>query len=120
MNDQDLASRARIYNLTREIPNTKFLVLADGTTVKNAAELASILGQMDDRVFSFHASSLRNEFSDWIKRVFEDPDLAALMLEFEDKRHLQLIMYRYMAGHDEPRDPNQSGHSLPKALRGLV
>jgi hypothetical protein len=93
-------SRMRAYNLTRDIPEEKFFVLANGQPVKNVAELAAILDQLEDHVFHHHVSSDRNDFHNWIRDVFEDVELAKKVSGVQDKKHLQLVIYRHIAGHD--------------------
>src|SRR5512142_3300142 len=94
------ASRTRVYNLTREIPQEKYFILANGRVVKNVAELASILDQLEDHVFSHHVTPDRNDFHNWIKDVFEDIELARKVSGVKDKKHMQLVIYRHIAGHD--------------------
>ena len=97
---QPVASRVRVYNLTREVPGEKYFILANGQPVKNVAELASLLDQLEDRVFHHHVTPDRNDFHNWVKDVFEDVELARKMLNISDKKHLQLVIYKHMAGHD--------------------
>jgi hypothetical protein len=97
---QPVTSRTRVYNLTRDIPAEKYFILANGEPVKNVAELASILDQLEDHVFSHHVGADRNDFHNWIKDVFEDVELARKITGIDNKKHLQLVIYRHMAGHD--------------------
>src|SRR5512142_321283 len=95
-----VAARVRVYNLTREIPQEKYFILANGKPIKNVAELASILDQLEDHVFSHHVTPDRNDFHNWIKDVFEDIELARKVSGVKDKKHMQLVIYRHIAGHD--------------------
>jgi hypothetical protein len=95
-----VTSRMRVYNLTRDIPSDKYFVLANGKPVKNVAELAAILDVLEDHVFNHHVSSERNDFHNWIKDVFEDVELARKVVGVNNKKHLQLVIYRHIAGHD--------------------
>jgi len=97
---QPVASRIRVYNLTREVPQEKYFILANGQPVKNVAELAAILDQLEDHVFNHHVNAERNDFHNWIRDVFEDMELARKVVGVNDKKHLQLVIYRHMAGHD--------------------
>ncbi len=97
---QPVVSRVRVYNLTRDIPSEKHFVLANGQPVKNVAELAAILDQLEDHVFNHHVNANRNDFHNWVKDVFEDVELARKIAGINDKKHLQLIIYRHMAGHE--------------------
>ena len=93
-------SHVRIYNLTREIPREKYFILANGQPVKNVAELASILDQLEDHVFNHHVTPDKNDFHNWVKDVFEDVELARKISGVHDKKHMQLVIYRHMAGHE--------------------
>jgi hypothetical protein len=95
-----VAARMRVYNLTREVPQEKYFILANGQPVKNVAELAAILDQLEDHVFHHHVSANRNDFQNWVKDVFEDLELAKKIVGSKDKKHLQLVIYRHIAGHD--------------------
>jgi hypothetical protein len=95
-----VTSRVRVYNLTRDIPQEKYFILANGQPVKNVAELAAILDQLEDHVFNHHVNTDRNDFHNWVKDVFEDVELARKISGVGDKKHMQLVIYRHMAGHD--------------------
>lgn len=95
-----VSTRVRVYNLTRDIPQEKYFILANGQPVKNVAELASILDQLEDHVFHHHVTSDRNDFHNWIKDVFEDLELARKVTGIGDKKHMQLVIYRHIAGHE--------------------
>jgi hypothetical protein len=97
---QPVSARMRAYNLTRDIPEEKYFILANGQRVKNVAELAAILDQLEDHVFSHHVTPDRNDFHNWIKDVFEDIELARKVAGVSDKKHMQLVIYRHIAGHD--------------------
>jgi hypothetical protein len=97
---QPVSSRMRVYNLTREIPQDKYFILANGKPVKNVAELAALLDQLEDHVFSHHVTTDRNDFHNWVRDVFEDLELARKIAGINDKKHMQLIIYRHLAGHE--------------------
>jgi hypothetical protein len=97
---QPVVSRMRVYNLTREVPKDKYFILANGRPVKNVAELAAILDQLEDYVFNHHVQPNRNDFHNWVKDVFEDLELARKIIGVDDKKRLQLVIYRHIAGHE--------------------
>ena len=109
-----VTSRMRAYNLTRDIPQEKYFVLANGQPVKNVAELAAILDQLEDHVFNHHVNAERNDFHNWIRDVFEDVELAQKVAGVKDKKHLQLVIYRHIAGHDCAEYPY--GYPLREAV----
>lgn len=97
---QRASSRERVYNLTKEVPHHHYFILANGRPVKHVAELASLLDQLEDHVFNHHVTPDRNDFHNWVKDVFEDIELARKVAGVDDKRHLQLVIYKHLAGHD--------------------
>jgi hypothetical protein len=64
------------------------------------AELAAILDQLEDHIFNHHVNPNKNDFHNWVKDVFEDIELARKIAGINDKKHLQLVIYRHMAGHE--------------------
>lgn len=92
--------RSRVVNLTRDVPEHQYFVLANGQPVKHVGELAAILDQLEDHVFNHHVTPDRNDFHNWIKDVFEDVELARKVTGVGDKKRLQLVIYKHMAGHD--------------------
>ena len=94
-------SRERVYQLTREVPDHHYFILANGKPVKHVAELASVLDQLEDHIFHHHVSPDRNDFHNWVKDVFDDLELARKILGISDKKRLQLVIYKHMAGHED-------------------
>jgi hypothetical protein len=97
---QPVSARMRAYNLTRDIPEENYFILANGQRVRNVAELAAILDQLEDHVFNHHVTPDKNDFHNWISDVFEDVELARKVSGVKDKKHMQLVIYRHIAGHD--------------------
>ena len=67
---------------------------------------APMIGSMARTRFYLINSRLKNfkpseDFYNWIKDVFRDVELAKKIAGVGDKKHLQLVIYRHMAGHKE-------------------
>lgn len=95
--DSKPKARLEIYKLAQEPSQEKYFILANGRPVKHVAELASILHEIEDRVFSHHVNPERNDFASWVKDVFKDVELAKKMLGVDNKHHLQLVIYKHAA-----------------------
>ena len=51
--------------------------LCSGAIIKNLDELLTAFKTMNDHVYRFHANNEKNDFSSWVKDVFEDEELAS-------------------------------------------
>ncbi|MDD9954219.1 MAG: hypothetical protein OXR66_07855 [Candidatus Woesearchaeota archaeon] len=97
---QRTTSRKRVYNLTREVPDHQYFILANGKPVKHVAELASLLDQLEEHVFDHHVTPDKNDFHSWVKDVFADVQLARKIAGVGSKKRLQLVIYKHLAGHE--------------------
>lgn len=60
----------------RSVHGTLTFKLADGRELRNLVDLAAALEEMADDVFFHHANLEKNDFSSWLKDVFELEGLA--------------------------------------------
>lgn len=74
----------------------QFFVLVDGRVLRNYKELADMLDDMADHVYSHHANNERNDFAKWIEDVFKDTTLAKKIREATGKHHCQILIYRHI------------------------
>lgn len=80
--------------LLKKITPDKYFLVHDGTIIKSVLELVDVLEFMDDATFYYHVNNTRNDFYNWIKDVFEEPEIAARLLSTTDKRTMQVILLR--------------------------
>ena len=59
----------------------------NGLHIKNMHELLLAFETIEDDVYQFHANNEKNDFSNWIKDVFEDEELAS-NLRMKDKEEV--------------------------------
>lgn len=76
-------------------PDCYFLVV-DGSTIKNLLELADALRTMSDDVFYYHVTNDRNDFSNWIRDVFEEKELAEELSKLHSKMEAQVAVLRHL------------------------
>jgi hypothetical protein len=53
-----------------------YFVTKDGRQIKNMRELAEVLEKMNEDVFTYHVNAQKNDFSNWLKDVIRDEELA--------------------------------------------
>ena len=54
----------------------EYFYLKNGRILKNLYELTNSLASMDDEIFRFHVNNEKNDFSEWIRHVLKDEELA--------------------------------------------
>ena len=57
----------------------------NGPVLKNLEELANAIPQMSDETFNHHVNNEKNDFSNWIKDVIGDVNLANDLLSSKNK-----------------------------------
>jgi hypothetical protein len=83
--------------LKRDAPESNCFVLCNGKPVKNIKELADIMDDIEDHVFSYHVTVDKNDFATWVKDIFQDVELAQKLAGAKDKKHMQLVLYKHIA-----------------------
>ena len=78
------------------IPPEKYFVLRSGIYIKNIEELAHMLDTMSDSDFSFHVTDTKNDFSNWIRDVFNKPELADLLQPIKEKKESQIVLLKHV------------------------
>ena len=66
--------------------------VADGMKLENLMQLMEYLEKMNDETYKFHANESKNDFSSWVKDVFEEPELAENLKTSSTKENAQLII----------------------------
>ena len=68
-----------------DVPAEKQFMLHMGTNVKSLHELGDAIAIMADRTFMHHVAEGRNDFSNWIRDVIGDHDLADRIKDIKTK-----------------------------------
>ncbi len=63
-------------NYLADVPDDKIFWSHDGKVFKNLHELEQGLSNMDDETYLYHANEYKNDFSNWVKDVIGDQELA--------------------------------------------
>lgn len=77
----------------------KYFVLHDGRTIKGIKELADIMDNINDEIFYYHVNDQKNDFSNWIRDVFNEITLAENIQDMRNKIDVQLEIYKHLM-HD--------------------
>ncbi|MDP3766242.1 MAG: hypothetical protein Q8R04_07050 [Nanoarchaeota archaeon] len=66
--------------------------VADGSVIKNAAELVWALDKMNEDTYKLHANEEKNDFSSWIRDIFGEEKLAEDLKTSASKTEAQLAV----------------------------
>ena len=88
--------KASVKSLFIEVTPDKYFVLCNGQTVKNYTELAAILEDIGDDIYSYHVTSDRNDFANWIHDVFDEKELAESIRKAKNKHELIALLYKHL------------------------
>lgn len=67
-------------NLLEDVRAENYFWLKDGGVIKNLKELSEIMNNMSDDTFNYHVNDQKNDFSNWIKDVHGEEDVASGLL----------------------------------------
>jgi len=70
---------------SKDLQPAEYFKLVDGHIIRNLHELHDFLTIMDDKVFHHHVTDKKNDFSNWIRYVFNDRKLATDLLKLKNK-----------------------------------
>ena len=84
---------------TKLLKNTKpehYFKLIDGSELKNVLDLANALPTMSDDVFYSHANGGKNDFSNWVRDIYEDHELADRLSKCNGPSETELTVLRHL------------------------
>ena len=73
-------------NALKDAPEGKRFWLCDGRIIKNMKELEKALRNMSKNTYKYHANDNKNDFSNWIKDVFNEKTLAKNIKKSRNKK----------------------------------
>lgn len=69
--------------------------LVDGTVISNLFELADALDMMGHEMFYHHVDGDRNDFSNWVRDILKEAELADKLLEETTPERCQIRILRH-------------------------
>jgi hypothetical protein len=76
-------TKSMARKILADVPDEKRFWLADGRYLKNLEELEAALVQMSPETFHAHSNAEKTDFSNWVKDVMGDDNLAGNLLKCE-------------------------------------
>lgn len=69
-------TKSAAKKLLGNVPEEKVFWCSDGKVLKNMPELETALKEMSEETFSYHSNEIKNDFSNWVRDVIGDEELA--------------------------------------------
>jgi len=84
--------------LLNSVPKSKRLVLVNNTNIHNLTELHKSLNTMSNSTFSKHVNEEKNDFYDWVKKVYKERSLANDILDCATKEAMAFCIKKRVEG----------------------
>jgi hypothetical protein len=78
------------------IPAEKYFKLCNGKIIKDIKELALAFETMTLEVYNHHANHERNDFSNWIKDIFGEKDLATELHLVHNSKDAEIVVLKFI------------------------
>jgi hypothetical protein len=85
-------TKSTARKILADVPDEKRFWLADGRYLKNLEELEAALVQMSPETFRAHSNAEKTDFSNWVKDVMGDDNLAADLLKCETQEQAARVV----------------------------
>ncbi len=74
-----------------------YFILITGVPLKNLKELANSLETMNEWVFNHHVNEARNDFSNWVKDILNEKELAEEMKLIKNMKDMEIKILKHLA-----------------------
>jgi hypothetical protein len=92
----DKKATVRKKQVTVKVAPHEYFVLSNGAQIQDYIELANMLEQIDDAVFSHHVNEHKNDFAQWIHHVFKEEELAKRLATANNKKDARFVIYEFL------------------------
>lgn len=82
--------------MNRKISPEKYFTACNGLVIKNIKELAMVMDELSEQDFNHHVNAEKNDFSAWIRNVFEQDSLSQSLESMQDRRDMQIALFKHI------------------------
>lgn len=95
-NISTLTKNKKTQQMFEDIKPEFYFKLIDGSEIKNLLEFADALEKMSDDAFYYHANEQKNDFSNWIRDIFKEKDLADNIKKSNSKAEAEISILKFL------------------------
>jgi hypothetical protein len=111
-----MVSAKEAEHILRHVKDDRSFRLHMGTSIRSLKELSEALDIMADRTFHHHVTEARNDFSNWVKDVLGDEELAEGMRRLRGR---EAILKRVDDRVEELEKKMSESHVTTKELMSM-
>lgn len=89
-------------DLLKPVKNEHAFILENGKTINSIPELKSMIHELDDNTFNHHVNSVRNDFSNWIRDIHNDTELADAIGKVSTKKDVANVINKHISNLMSP------------------
>ena len=79
-----------------QAPEEHHFVLKDGKRLASVLQLVDELETMSEDIFRHHVTFDKNDFSNWLRDVFKEPNLAEEMRHISEQMEAQRVLLKHV------------------------
>ena len=91
-----LTKNKKTQQIFKDIKPEFYFKLIDSSEIKNLLELADALEKMSDDVFYYHVNEQKNDFSNWIRDIFKEKDLADNIKKSNSRAEAEISILKFL------------------------
>ena len=101
----ELKMTSNELGLFRNVKPEEYFYMQNGVVLKNLHDLIDILEVIDEETYNFHVRNNKNDFSDWIRHIFKNNNLADSIKDAKTKLEIIEILEKIPL-NEESEKPN--------------
>ena len=78
-------TKSKAKNFLGDVPEEHVFYFSDGNQARNLEDLQNTLVRMNDDTFNYHSNIEKSDFSNWVKDVVGDEELAQKLRKAKDR-----------------------------------
>ena len=83
-------------DIIQEAQEEEQFVVADGRKLSNIVDLAYALDDMPNDIFNHHVNEEKNDFSNWVRDIFNENKLAEDIAKKKSQMEIQLSVMKHV------------------------
>ena len=88
-----------------DVPEEYVFWCSNGHILRNMRELAEALNTMTDEAFAYHSNAQKNDFSNWVRDIIRDDELASSLMKASSRTKAAEIVSERIVSFTKSKKP---------------